>query len=216
MWRYLTVAIVSVAALILLAGCAEPQAAVKRKRDPRYIDNTKYYGVYIGTPTDKNPSKEEAILLIRPAAMFVLKRNGSFIQGTYQYLGGEMELGVRGIDGVPVNVLMQFEMAERVQVKRNKEEGKEPDTIEEYLEQAFAKNKTGGRQPDNQEMLNKFMKEWKMYWRFTVDENGYTMKDSERGPGLYVFRRAPEGFKMPENVYSKPPQANGPRNVAGA
>ncbi len=218
MRRYLIAVVLTALTSLLIVGCQETGATVKSKRDSRYVDAPKYYGVYIGTPTEAAKGQEEAVLQIRPAAMWVMKRNGSYLMGTYQYLSGELELGFRGIDGVEVTALNRIVQEGMQEVAANQAAKKEPDTIEEYYQTVVDKNKAAGRKPATIEELNKYLYEWKaIYWRFTIQEDGYTMKDSERGKGLYVFKKAPSDFVMPENMYSKPSSAQqGPKNLAGA
>lgn len=168
------VAIVS----LLLIGCSEP-ATPKSKRSDKYIDPTKTYGIFIGTPTPEAGGIPESMMELKPGGVFILKHDGLTLGGNYTYLGGEMELTVREVDGIPETAMLRLKSGG---------------------EEALATNKANGRKPDNKQEFDRLDHAMHgIFWRFVptkaLDE--YKMNTSDRGPGLYNFKKAPAGTKMP-------------------
>lgn len=190
MRRYIALVLVVGLAAFLMGGCQKKDEKLERilaarsKRDPRYVDGNKYVGVWIGTPTEKNPLKEEIYLELTRNAVYFMDRDGFVIMGTFAFLAGELELFPREINGVGVARLVTMNQDKAAAVERYKQEGREPNTVEEFdkmYREAFG-----------------------IFWRFTLTEDALTMKDTDRGPGLYVFKRAPRGAEVPSRKKGAP------------
>ena len=182
------------AVTVTVFGCTKPEEAPPTsssgKKSADYTDPEKYYGTYVGRRVDLEdpamaPSTEEligsSILTLHDGnSTYTMTHEGLTFGGNYVYIVGKNEQGAR----IKVMELYIYQ-------------------VEGFSKSALigGKYELGkGGAPATEELLKRYEDIMlNISWRFEILEDGFRQIDSDKGPGMYVFKRDDSKAPLEQN-----------------